>query len=74
MDLFISHTFTEQYNGAFTLRLTDSPNTPLRFMYSLDNQGLRLEVVPDFGVENITVTRRATSPMVLYFFRDTETL
>ena len=70
MDLFITPSFTAQYNGAFTLRFTDSQNTNLRFMYSLDNQGLRLEVVPDFAVENITVTRRASSPMVLYFFRD----
>jgi hypothetical protein len=40
-------------------------------MYLLDNQGLRLEVVPDFGIEDITVTRRSSTPMVLYFFRDT---
>jgi hypothetical protein len=42
-------------------------------MYGLDSQGLRLEVVQDFGIEDITVTRRAASPMVLYFFRDTLT-
>jgi hypothetical protein len=39
-------------------------------MYNLDNQGLRLEVVPEFAVEDITVTRRPSSPMVLYFFKD----
>jgi hypothetical protein len=39
-------------------------------MYSLDNQGMRLEVVPDFAIEDVTVTRRAASPMVLYFFKD----
>jgi hypothetical protein len=72
MDLFITQSFTERYNGAFTLRFTETrPNLNLRFMYNLDNQGLRMEVVPDYAVENITVTRRAPSPMVLYFFRDT---
>ena len=70
MDLFITPSFEERYNGAFTFRFTDGSNLILRFMYSLDNQGLRLEVLPDFAVENITVTRRASSPIVLYFFRD----
>jgi hypothetical protein len=71
MDLFISTTLAERYLGAFTLRLTDvTPNKNIFFMYSLDNQGLRLEVVPDYGIEDITVTRRASTPMVLYFFRD----
>jgi len=71
MDIFISTTLAERYTGAFTFRLTDViPNKNLYFMYSLDNQGLRLEAVPDFGIEDVTVTRRASSPMVLYFFRD----
>jgi len=71
MDVFLSTSLGERYNGAFTLRLTDvTPNKNLVFMYALDNQGLRLEVVPDFGVEDVTVTRRAVTPVVLYFFRD----
>jgi hypothetical protein len=70
MDLFITPSFEERYNGAFTYRFTDGSNLTLRFMYNLDSQGMRLEVLPDFAVEDITVTRRASSPMVLYFFRD----
>jgi len=71
MDVFLSTSLAERYTGAFTFRLTDvTPNRNLVFMYGLDNQGLRLEVVPDFGVEDVTVTRRETSPVVLYFFRD----
>jgi len=70
MDLFITPSFEERYNGAFTFRFNDSSKLKIRFMYSLDNQGLRLEVLPDFAVEDITVTRRALSPVVLYFFRD----
>ena len=75
MDLFIAQSFTDRYNGAFTFRFTDiRTNNTLRFMYSLDNQGMRLEVVPDYAVEDITVTRRSPSPMVLYFFRDSAPL
>jgi len=73
MDLFLSQYLGEQYNGAFTFRFTDiRQNNTLFFMYNLDNQGLRLEVVPEYGIDNITVTRRSTSPMVLYFYRDVE--
>lgn len=69
MDLFISESFKDRYLGALTFRFTGS-NTVLRFMYNIDNQGLRLEVVPDFAVEGIAVTRRASSPTVLYFYKD----
>jgi len=72
MDIFLAPSFAERYTGAVTFRFTDvTPNVTLRFMYSLDNQGMRLEVVPDYAVEDITVTRRSSSPMVLYFFKDT---
>jgi hypothetical protein len=70
MDLFIAQSFTDRYTGAVTFRFSGT-NTALRFMYSLDNQGLRLEVVPDYAIEDITVTRRSSAPMVLYFFKDT---
>jgi hypothetical protein len=42
----------------------------LRCMYFLDNQGFRVEIVPESSVDGIVVARRAASPMVLYFFRD----
>jgi hypothetical protein len=71
MNIFLSASLAERYSGAFTLKLTDvTPNKDLLFMYGLDNQGLRLEVVPDFGIDGVTVTRRSSSPMVLYFFID----
>jgi len=72
MDIFLSPSFTDRYAGAVTFRFTDiRPNVNLHFMYSLDNQGLRLEVVPDYAIEDSAVTRQSPSPMVLYFFRDT---
>jgi hypothetical protein len=71
MDIYISPSYEERYNGAFTLRFTDiRQNNTIYLLYTLDNQGLRLEVVPDYGIEDITVMRRAPSPVVLYFFRD----
>ena len=73
MDLFITPSFEDRYNGAFTLFFSDNSGggeTPVRFMYSLDTQGFRLEAVPDYAIEDATVTRRSSSPVVLYFFRD----
>jgi hypothetical protein len=73
MDLFLSPFMEENYNGAFTLRFTDiRQNNTLYFMYRIDNQGLRLEVVPAYCIEESAVTRRSASPMVLYFYRDSE--
>jgi hypothetical protein len=69
MDLLISSSFEDRYNGAFTFYFSNG-TTAARFMYNLDDQGLRLEVLPDFAVDDVTVTRRASSPMVLYFYKD----
>jgi hypothetical protein len=72
MDLFLTPSYEDRYNGAFTMRFSDiRQNNTVYFMYGLDNQGLRLEIVPSFGIEDTTVTRRASSPVILYFFRDT---
>jgi hypothetical protein len=68
MDLFLTPSFEERYNGALTFYFAGG-ETAVHFMYILDNQGLRIEVAPDYNIEDVTVTRRAGSPMVLYFFR-----
>jgi hypothetical protein len=71
MDIFLSNTLAEQYSGALTFIFTDvTPNRNICFMYGLDNQSLRLEIAPDSSIEDITVTRRSPSPMVMYFYRD----
>ena len=76
MDLFLSSDLEDRYNGAFTMRFTNQGSgrqvlATLRCMYLLDNQGFRIEIAPDSSIDDVTVTRRAASPMVLYFFRDT---
>jgi hypothetical protein len=75
MDLFLAPSLLDRYNGAFTLHF-NNPGSPtgssavmVRFMYTLDNQGFRIEFVPPADVDDVTVTRRDTSPTVLYFFR-----
>jgi hypothetical protein len=73
MNLFLNPEFEERYSGAFTLDFTKNSMeeaTVLRCMYALDNQGFRIEIAPESTIEDFTVVRRATSPMVLYFFKD----
>ncbi|MCL2800684.1 MAG: SH3 domain-containing protein [Treponema sp.] len=71
MDLYIASSYSDNFNGAFTLQFSDiRVNNTLYFMYAIDNQSLRLEIIPDFGIEGVTVIRRASPPTVLYFFKD----
>ena len=71
MNLFLSPSLQDRYNGAFTLRFyrPGGEAFPIRFMYTLDSQGFRLEYVPEASMEGLVVSRRAPSPMVLYFFK-----
>jgi hypothetical protein len=71
LDLFIDPAFEERYDGAFTLLFANT-RAALYCMYSLDNEGFRIEIVPASSIEDSTIIRRSSSPMVLYFFRDME--
>ena len=71
MDLYISPSYEDRYTGAFTLHFSDiRQNNTFYFMYGIDSQGLRLEVIPEFGIEDMTVVRRAATPTIMYFYRD----
>jgi len=75
MDLFLSPALQGSHNGAFSMRFTGNDGrevATLRSMYSIDSQGFRLEIVPEASLDGVTVARRAASPMVLFFFADTE--
>ncbi|MDR0312783.1 MAG: SH3 domain-containing protein, partial [Treponema sp.] len=70
MRLFLSPSLSA-YNGAFTLRFSrlSGGEAEVNFMYTLDNQGFRLEYVPYTSLDGTVVSRRATSPLVLYFYK-----
>ena len=71
MRLFVSGTPAEQYLGAFTMFFDNvgGTQTPVDFLYSFDAQGLRIEYAPQTSLDGVTVVRRASSPIVIYFFR-----
>ncbi|WP_041611266.1 SH3 domain-containing protein [Treponema primitia] len=71
MGLFLDTELEERYTGAFTLHFDGISSSGIRinFMYSSDEQGLRIEYVPPENLNGITVLRRAASPRVIYFFK-----
>jgi len=75
MRLFLAGALSDRYAGAFTLRFDGIGGTRVNvdFMYSLDTQGFRIEYVPQTSLDGITVVRRASSPLVIYFFKTERT-
>jgi len=71
MRLFLSDALSDRYAGAFTLYFDGigGVRSQADFMYSLDSQGFRIEYVPQTSLDGITVARRSSSPMVIYFFK-----
>ncbi|MDR3337207.1 MAG: SH3 domain-containing protein [Treponema sp.] len=71
MRLYLGAALQGRSQGAFTLRFdgAGSPPLPVHFLYTLDEQGLRLEHVPEENLNGVTVERRSASPTVIFFFK-----
>ncbi|MCL2373651.1 MAG: SH3 domain-containing protein [Treponema sp.] len=71
MSLFLNNAMNQHYTGAFTLSFdgVGGARFPVSFMYMLDPHGLRIEHVPQTSMDGSIVARRASSPLVIYFFR-----
>ena len=71
MRLYIGAALEDRYFGAFTLHFDGigGADAQADFMYSLDSQGLRIEYVPQTSLDNLTVVRRSSSPLIIYFFK-----
>jgi hypothetical protein len=71
MGLFLGRDLEERYTGAFTLHFDgiSGSGIAVHFMYTVNDQGLRIEYIPPDNLEGITVIRRAAAPTVIYFFK-----
>jgi hypothetical protein len=71
MRLFLNNAMNQHYAGAFTMHFdgVGGARFPVNFMYTLDAHGLRIEHAPQTSMDGLTVARRASSPLVIYFFR-----
>ncbi|MCL2044527.1 MAG: SH3 domain-containing protein [Treponema sp.] len=76
MDIFLAPSLETRYTGAFTMRFNNPGDqwteVKLYCIYFLDDQGLRMEIVPESNIEDTIVMSRDASPMALYFFIDDE--
>jgi len=72
MRLHVSDVLSSRYDGAFTMRFDGigGIRTTTDFIYAIDPQGLRMEYVPETSLDGVTVVRRASSPVVVYFFKN----
>ena len=72
MRLHVSDVLSSRYDGAFTMRFDGigGIGTTTDFIYAIDPQGLRMEYVPETSLDGVTVVRRASSPVVVYFFKN----
>jgi hypothetical protein len=71
MRLHLAGNLDDTYDGALTLHFDGIGNPGMRvdFLYSLDLQGLRIEYAPQTSMDGLSVVRRASSPLVIFFFR-----
>ncbi|MDR2758512.1 MAG: SH3 domain-containing protein [Spirochaetaceae bacterium] len=71
MGLFLDLSLTARYDGALSFRFNGigGPGTVASFLYTLEAQGLRLEYVPPGNLVESTVSRRAVSPIIIYFYK-----
>jgi len=71
MRLYVADTISDRYAGAFTMNFDGigGIKSQANFMYILDSQGFRIEHVPQTSLDGVTVVRRASSPLVIYFFK-----
>ena len=72
MNIFVGNSLKNSFNGAFSFHFEGIGTTGsvVNMLYSMYGQGLRIEYVPDSNInESSVVVRRASSPLVIYFFR-----
>jgi hypothetical protein len=76
MGLFPSPTLEAQYDGALTFKFisVSGQDIPVNFFYTIDRDndsgGLRLEYIPKSNIDGNRVLRRASSPLIIYFYHE----
>jgi hypothetical protein len=68
MGLYLDTSLQSKYDGAFVLRFNGARDNTA-FLYNLDNNGLRMEYVSAANIDGVLVTRRDSTPTVIFFFR-----
>lgn len=65
-DMFVSASIASVYDGAVTFTF-DKNNKPVRFLYKLEQNGIRLEETTAAAIKDNVITSRGTNAIVLFF-------
>lgn len=68
LDYFISSDLAFNYNGAVTFRF-DSDKKEIVFLYKLEENGLRMEYVPENLIRNSLISSQSQNPIILFFVK-----
>jgi hypothetical protein len=71
MNLFVSRSLRNSFDGALSFHFDGigATGSVMNIVYTIDAQGLRIEYVPPANIDSASVYRRASSPLVIYFFK-----
>lgn len=67
-DHFLADSLRGSYSGVLSLRFDQSPQNPIRFLYSLEGNSLKLEYIPEKNIRDSVVLQRSNTPLIMVFF------
>jgi len=68
MDYFLSEDLRSDYTGVLAFEFDQDPLTPIFFLYTLEENALRLEYIPKRNIEEKVVQQRSSSRLIMAFF------
>jgi len=68
MEYFLSSELRPSYTGVLAFEFDQDPSAPVFFLYTLEENALRLEYIPERNIEDKVVQQRSSSRLIMAFF------
>ncbi|HKK65480.1 MAG TPA: SH3 domain-containing protein, partial [Clostridia bacterium] len=68
MEYFLSSELRPNYTGVLAFVFDQGPDSPVFFLYTLEQNALRLEYIPARNIEDKVVQQRSSSRLIMAFF------
>lgn len=68
LDHFLNSDLKSDYSGVLAFHFNQNPDSPVLFLYSLDERSLKLEYVSQRNVDDRVVQQRSSSRLIMAFF------
>ncbi len=66
INYFIDDSLKSEFDGALSMQF-ETTDEELNFLYKIEASGIRLESIDNYLIDDGTVTRRSSNPIVMYF-------